>query len=427
MDFLESFVPDGKSLKKAVFGGSGTAKKLESIKLEPNEEHDLVMASSNQATSRLIKRTGQVDVGNEVEQQNLALHKKKHPAPSPTVAKSTSAKSNIAASSTTIKKEDKEASTTKGAAEVQLQTHVEEVALPAVVPPELPIKTLEQHKRRDNQVALFALQIERTHQQKAPELTTKPPTVVNVLSYCAEYKDEMPWYGQYYDTLSKNANLNFQKIPLLSRAFLQDFLRVPNPNVIYERFCFNLDRDPMEHEGRIRCVAHRLSEKLLGPGKGYRLREILFPNQVTMVEKAMVEKRDPRICLSPIAEMCYLCHIWMTTNAALDQKNNLDKQRTKDMTVTPTDKPQMVAIRNRFMVDIDTVGAYDRHKMLVSDDVGLGILGPFPLWNERHYIPVKGGFEESEELLFRLPRELLTNSTQPTPTIGTPARLVSRR
>lgn len=422
MEFLETFVPGDKTFKKAVFGGTGNAKKLENVKIEPAEEQqDAVMAMTNQANSRLIKRTGQVDVANEVEQQNLVLHRKKH---------STTQKKTTPAATTTTKTSSVPEPLPPPPPQPEmpvLQTHVEEVVLPTVVPDALPIKTLEQHKRRDDQVALFALQIERTHQQKQPELTTKPPTVVGVLSYCAEYKDEMPWYGQYYDALSNNPNLTFQKIPLLSRAFLQDFLRVPNPNVIYERHCFNLDRDPVEHEGRIRCVAHRLSEKLLGPGKGYRLREILFPNQVTMVEKALAEKRDPRVCLSPIPEMCYLCHIWMTTNAALDQKNNLDKQRTKDMTVTPTDKPQMVAIRNRFMVDIDTVGAYDRHKMLVSDDVGLGIVGPFPLWNERHYIPVKGGFAESEELLFRLPRELLTSSTQPTPTIAAPTRLVSRR
>jgi hypothetical protein len=93
----------------------------------------------------------------------------------------------------------------------------------------------------------------------------------------------------------------------------------------------------------------------------------------------------------------------------LDQKNKSDERERKDMTIAP-ETPNMVAILNRFMVDIDKPGEYDRRKMLVSDDVALGIWGPFPLWNKRHYVPVRisdtnlWGFEEMEDLLFRLPR-----------------------
>ena len=46
-----------------------------------------------------------------------------------------------------------------------------------------------------------------------------------------------------------------------------------------------------------------------------------------------------------------------------------------------------VVVFNAFMVDIDKPGEYDRHCLLTGDDVGMGIWGPFPLWNERNYVP----------------------------------------
>ena len=89
-----------------------------------------------------------------------------------------------------------------------------------------------------------------------------------------------------------------------------------------------------------------------------------------------------------------------------------------------------VIIFNRFMVDIDKPGEYDRRKMLCSDDAAaLGIWGPFPMWSKRHYIACKvrhdsppsssgggvgveyRGFKETDALLFRLPRIPFTQST----------------
>jgi hypothetical protein len=80
--------------------------------------------------------------------------------------------------------------------------------------------------------------------------------------------------------------------------------------------------------------------------------------------------------------------------------------------------------------------------MLASDDVALGIWGPFPLWNERNYLPVVisshgnlRGFQESDALLFRLPRaaslrtgsESAKDSTRSTPIGAVPALSNIRR
>jgi hypothetical protein len=84
----------------------------------------------------------------------------------------------------------------------------------------------------------------------------------------------------------------------------------------------------------------------------------------------------------------------MVTEAALDQKD-----RAADT----------VAVLNRFMVDIDKPGEYGSHCLLAGDAVAMGIWGPFPLWNERHYVLWKDpkgtglrGFQELEDMRFRL-------------------------
>jgi hypothetical protein len=101
-------------------------------------------------------------------------------------------------------------------------------------------------------------------------------------------------------------------------------------------------------------------------------------------------------------------------------KNRLEEKELKDLTLPsrPTAEKEDLYIMNRFCVDIDKPGEYDRRKMLCTDDVSMGIWGCFPMWNERHYIacmvsPTPGGggggvplpgFAETDELLFRLPR-----------------------
>ena len=98
-----------------------------------------------------------------------------------------------------------------------------------------------------------------------------------------------------------------------------------------------------------------------------------------------------------------MCHVWMTTEAALDQKNRAEERRLAQQ------PPEQVAVLNKFMVDIDKPGEYSRGCLLSGDDIAMGIWGPFPLWNERHYVPWKDpkgtglrGFQELEDMLFRL-------------------------
>ncbi len=443
-----TFIPPGKSLQKNLLGG-GTVKggqqqqqkipaRLEDVKIETkdvNSLQDATFIAVNQANARLVKSTGQAEVASKLEacnkKQKKAPVQKKRPLSPIVIVQDEQEVVNIDADDSDAILAmflNKKVKTEKTMPTVQLPNdRVEQVPLPLVMGPSLPIHSLEAHQRRDNQLQLFAMTIERPHRATNDTIINTPPAV-GVLNYCSQYKDEMPWFNVMQQAIANSdGKLSFQKTPVFRRSVLVTFLREPDPKCAYERPCVNLDREPRAHEGKVRCIAHRMSEQIWGEGKGFRLREMLFSDVYTKINstidnnaRIMSEKKkseqlvDPRIHLSNIPELCYMCHVWMVTEACLDQKNKSDERSRKDMTVSiPIGGPGgkiMIMLMNRFMVDIDKAGEYDRRMMVCSDDVAMGTWGPFPLWNQSNYIPVKIGnlgllgFEETPNLLFRLPR-----------------------
>ncbi len=416
----ESYVPGGKTIRKGLLGGrpsTADPPKLEDVKLDQkdvNSIQDTVWVASTQAQSRLVKRTGQpaiaskMDAAIKLDQKERVIVKQKRPVkkaagpevppPPPPAA---TAGCDVSVSPSPSPAFQPKLSFAK-------RNETEVIPVPIIV--DSKINTLEQHKRRDDDLSLFAVTIERPHKATNDDIINTPPAA-NVLAYCSQFKDVLPWFRNMQQVVANSPGLSFQKTPVIRRSVLVTFLRAPDPAMPDERPCCNLDREPMAHENMVRCIAHRLSEKRLGAARAFRLRELLFNDQSLKINAALSHGHDPTPFLSKPPEMCYMCHIWMTTEACLDQKNKADLRDLKDLTSPP---PQMYAILNRFMVDVGKPGEYDVRKMLVSDDVSLGIWGPFPLWNERNYVPVRirtpsstvdlWGFEESEELLFRLPR-----------------------
>jgi hypothetical protein len=285
------------------------------------------------------------------------------------------------------------------------------------------VHTLEEHKRRDEQPELFAMTTVQRPSRATDQVIIETPPEVQVLAYCNQFRNEMEWFARMQVIVAEN-DLKFQKTPVFRRAVLITFLREPDPSNKWERPCFNLDRDPQPHECHIRCIAHRLW--------GFRLREMLFNDQQQRINASLRNGEDPAAHLFGVNEMCYLCHIYMTNKVCLDQKNNKEQRERKDLTAPQ--QPIMMRIANRFMVVIDKPGEYDRRRMLVSDNVAMGIWGPFPIWSKDHYVPVKvmapgsnvtlRGLEESAKLLFQEARALaapgtkgsLNKSTQSTPT-----------
>lgn len=297
---------------------------------------------------------------------------------------------------------------------------VQEVAPPAVAPAQ--IETLEQHRVRNDQTQLFAINIERPHRTAPVEAIINTPPPVGTLRYCATLPtSDVPWYAVATEAIARRPNMGFPRTPLMRRSVLLTFLRAPDPHQPYERPCFNLDRNPYNHERglRMRCVAHRMSAEQLGEAKAFRCRELLYNGQMVKIHAALATQgaEDPRNHLHDIPELCYMCHIWLTTEAALDQRNKMAVPTADDMLV----------IFNHFMVMIDQPGEYSRHATLCSADVSIGIWGPFPRWNERNYRAGRLscgllGFEESEEMLFREARKPSSLSEQPAPALGRSTR-----
>lgn len=422
----ESYIPGGKTIRKGLLGGrpsTTTPPKLEDVKLEQkdvNSIQDMVWVASNQAQSRLVKRTGQPAIASKMEadmkrdQRERVVVKQKRPPKKPVAPPIDLTSAAAAAAKQPV------------SAQFVLRHETEVVPQPVVL--DTKISTLEQHKRRDDELALFAVTVERPHRATTEEIINTPPAN-DVLAYCAEFKNILPWYRHMQGVVANSPNLTFQKTPVLRRSVLVTFLRAPDPAVPYERPCINLDREPYMHETLVRCIGHRISEAKLGPERAFRPRELLFNDQSLKINAAMAAQQDPCKYLPDPPEMCYMCHIWLTTEAALSQTHNADIRDRKDMTVAAaeveaTKKPRIL---NKFMVDVGKVGEYDVRKMNVS----LWIWGPFPLWNVRNYIPLRvtsggtalWGFEESDDLLFRLPRVPLQAIESSSPSDSIPSTL----
>ena len=399
LDSLQSYLPEGNDIRsKTETSREKLPKQLKDVAVgaDSTSASGAVSLQTNHAAVHLLQKSGQVTIAKRMDTLNQEEQKSR------LITKEKKAKA--------LREEKRSKKSQPGPIIASLNApaaRVERVPLPETMPDTLHIQTLEQHNRRDNEVELFAMRVERPHAPTTDMITQTPP-LSKTLQYCSQFPDLAPWVNQYNETLANSSQLSFQRIPLMSRSVLQTFLRERNPRCVYERDCFNLDREPRVGEGKFRCVGHRLSEKLLGEGKGYRLREILFPEQIVAINSCASD-REAAQHLYPEHEMCYLCHIYLTTEKCFDQKNKAEERDAKDLTSSTT--TDMIAILNRFVVTVGSEGDYDLRRMLVSDNVAMGVLGPFPMWSERHYVCSTDtvtnlrGFSETDTLVFRLPRE----------------------
>lgn len=285
----------------------------------------------------------------------------------------------------------------------------------------LPVKTLEDQQCAGDQLELFNLSVERSGRATSDIILNIPPPV-EVLSYCRKFKNkECAWfYGINNMVADTEACVDYPDVPVLSREYLETFMREPDPREPYERPCFNLTRAPYMGEGKIHCVAHRLSEAALGGGKGYRLRELLLPEQMTQINAAIAHNSsqnrgapvDPRDWLNRVPELCVMCHVYVANMEYAKQKDKeVERERMSDSAAAPYDPG--IVILNKFMIIPNRVGEYPLNKTLSGDANPLGIWGPFPVWSDRNYLPVAGGgggssrlrgFQETDNLLFRGPQ-----------------------
>jgi len=320
----------------------------------------------------------------------------------------------------------------------------------------LPVKTLEDQECGKDQMQLFNLSVSRAGRATSDIILNIPPTV-KVLQYCRVYQTKECLWFYSINTLMADSEtcMDYPDVPVFTREYLETFMREVDPKELYERPCLNLDRDPRPGEGKIRCAAHRLSEKALGPGNGFRLRELIFKDQMQQINAAIdqntaVRRRaqklripveeagglvNPRDWLDPVQELCVMCQVYFSNKdyAKLKDKE-VERERmknNKDTSLQNAAIPEVsqfdteIVIINKFMVVPNAVGEYPLNRTLSGDKNPLGIWGPFPIWSDRNYVPVMisgtglRGFKETNNLVFQLP--------QRSPQIGFSLRMPSSR
>lgn len=367
-------------------GGSGGAGGMPPPPLEPvvqsqvKAANDATWLAMNEAGLKLLKKTGGQDVEplktfykeerfeNAKHVQEKKMEKKKKRVSKPTVPVSLSAE------------KEKEPETKRPMKE----THVP----PAEKMGAIKIVSIEEHNHRDNELELFKakMPINKLATTAAvanavnPVITAPPINKEQVLAYAEFYRRRNELWFNHMNQRVANTDYTYPDSPIFSRKYLTQFLREPKPS---ERPCINPEHGELIGV-QFRCIAHYLSEKQLGAGKGYRLREMVIEENST------------------IPEMCYLCHLYFCLMNSVFQR---DKQNEQTRKTTQESYKEHITILNRFRVFIDTVGEYDGTKMLISDKIDSGIWGNIPLFNEENYVACKVGgfraFKEDNNLLFQ--------------------------
>ena len=250
------------------------------------------------------------------------------------------------------------------------------------------IVSIEEHNHRDNQLELFKakMPINKLATTAAvanavnPVITAPPINKEQVLAYAEFYRRRNELWFDHMNQRVANTDYTYPDSPIFSRKYLTQFLREPKPS---ERPCINPEHGELIGV-QFRCIAHYLSEKQLGAGKGYRLREMIIEENST------------------IPEMCYLCHLYFCLMNSVFQR---DKQNEQTKKTTQESYREHITILNRFRVYVGTIGEYDGTKMLISDKIDSGIWGNIPLFNEENYVACKVGgfraFKEDNNLLFQ--------------------------
>jgi hypothetical protein len=314
------------------------------------------------------------------------------------------------------------------AAVMPVEQRQEKVILPTEMPEEMSIQNLEQHNHRASKVSLFSSSVEcPTKPSTAYVINT--PSMVDTLKMARKVKSLGLVVDQYMEMLANNPELKLQNMPVYTRSTLNPFLYAPDPKQSWQRPCCNLNRQPVQGEEIIQCAGYQLSASLLGTDKAFKPRELLFPYQIVQINHTLeVEREDPSKHLLPVPQMCYMCHLYLTNQMFLEQRHKLEDREREDHTQARSKRTTLITILNRFIVTFGTEGEYDVKRLIASDSISLGILGPFPLWSPRHYRTTMDhtglpGFVEKDILVFRLsqePSQLIESDTPNDSTRSTP-------
>lgn len=292
-----------------------------------------------------------------------------------------------------------------------------EKVLPLNIVESLPIMDLEDYNLSGDENVMFINKLKKQDYSHDNIISRIPPQR-EIMRYCAKHKDKLPWYSYNQAYVTNTEGIDFQKMEVVNRDYIAQFLRECDPNAPEERPCLNLDRDPVQGDTFSRCESHRISEKRLG--KGFKCREFLMPTIFGQIEAAKKHNRrkpkqkqiDASQWLPEVPEFCYLCYLKFVNRCYFGKLHSDVERNESDFTEQSNNDIDENVIFHKFMVPIDSDGEYKLDCTLTGDENPKGIVGPFPLYNCKAYTPEKTAdgfyrFNESDTQVFRLGRESL--------------------
>lgn len=204
-----------------------------------------------------------------------------------------------------------------------------------------------------------------------PQVCTLPP-LTDVLSYVAQLQSDQqpPWFIESQKMLVENGTVP-PDIPVLYRQYIMKFM---------------VQYTPSKPEFKPCCQTRgNCQSEILSKGK-FRLRALMLPNSMATS--------------NPIGELCYLCHLHKVN---IDWVKIRDQQEKKDL-----QKEKYSYYIHDFVVEFNKEGEYKLEALIPTIKKRYqGIIGPFPLYNEKMYRMVQRNdglwtWVESDKLVFRL-------------------------
>jgi hypothetical protein len=227
-----------------------------------------------------------------------------------------------------------------------------------IVPKTFEVKTIHDysmdiHKQRD---AMFIKRLEETGRLSDTNVRKLPP-MVDVLNYISQIPNQPLWFKASQNAIINSKSLKFPDMDVLTRAFIREYMRVP------------LNEDEHACQNQV-CESERRG--------GFRIRILGIKNNY----------------------WCYLCHLYHTNRLYVESLN-----RKQD-----TDRVYQIHF---FMVQVDIPGEYRLDRTLIGEKDVRGLFGPFPIYNVHNYIQTSSpkGWEESDNMVFRLPQTVLPPSS----------------
>jgi len=228
-----------------------------------------------------------------------------------------------------------------------------------VIPPELPIKNLEDLENRAGEDDIFYRRL-----CELDKLAAKTDSVVYDQSQAFAYINSLEknesaplWYRQAQEVTLEHGK-RYPVIPVYARKYLTEFMRAPRGD---EKPC-----------GRNDCTSVKMG--------GFRCREF-YP-------VGGPQTKNPAWCI--------MCHFCVTNELYLEGLNRPSNEE---------DETKIYLIHH-FMVKTDIIGEYRLEKTLQGEKMMRGLYGPFPVFNVNNYVQDGHSWKEVDAMLFRLPQKV---------------------